>query len=241
MLYKTSRHNMALRGILYGYWSSSCTWRVRAALQFKGIDYEVRPIKREELKNPDFLRVNPSGRVPVFVHGKSILTESLSIIEFLEEEYPGTKKLLHGDSFNRAVARSIALNIVAGIQPLQSKQLLAYVDAENLNGKEWAQNVINQGFTTLEKRLQRTAGKYCVGDDVSIADCCLVPQVYNAVTKFEMELTPFPTIQRINDALEKMPAFQRAHANAQPDTPTEIKVNEENLPKNVASASCISN
>ncbi|KAI6190956.1 Gstz1 [Aphelenchoides bicaudatus] len=212
------------RPILYGYWSSSSVWRVRIALQYKGIDYEVRPVKREDLKNLDFVRLNPTASVPVLVHGKSILSESLAIIEFLEEEYLATKKLLPGDSFNKAMARSLALNIVCGVQPLQNKKVQEFVEQKGIDGKEWAQHFINQGFTTLERRLQRTAGTYCIGDEVSLPDACLVPQVYNAINKYDLELGAFPNIRKINENLEKIPAFQRAHANCQPDTPAEMRL-----------------
>lgn len=169
-------------------------------------------------KSAAFKKLNPAGLVPALVHGRTLLTESMAVLEFLEDEYPGTKRLFGGDSYERAEIRAqcmtvsvaadaanvvflefdrISVNfaeipwsflyfplifqVVSGIQPLQNVGTLAHIVRLGLGGEEWAQHFIAKGFDTLERRLERSSGQYSVGDSVSAADCCLVPQVYNAV------------------------------------------------------------
>uniref|UniRef100_A0A8D2DMX7 maleylacetoacetate isomerase n=1 Tax=Sciurus vulgaris TaxID=55149 RepID=A0A8D2DMX7_SCIVU len=182
--------------ILYSYFRSSCSWRVRIALALKGIDYEIIPINL----------IKDGG-------------QQLAIIEYLEETRP-TPPLLPQDPKKRASVRMISDLIASGIQPLQNLSVLKQVEEENQ--LPVAQKAIISGFDALEQILQSTAGKYCVGDQVSMADLCLAPQVANA-ERFKVDLAPYPIISRINKALLALEAFQVSHPRRQPDTPAELR------------------
>ncbi|XP_025247591.1 maleylacetoacetate isomerase isoform X4 [Theropithecus gelada] len=195
--------------ILYSYFRSSCSWRVRIALALKGIDYETVPINLikdgGQQFSKDFQALNPM--------------KQLAIIEYLEETRP-TPRLLPQDPKKRASVRMISDLIAGGIQPLQNLSVLKQVEEEFQ--LTWAQNAIISGFNALEQILQSTAGTYCVGDEVTMADLCLVPQVANA-ERFKVDCTPYPTISSINKRLLVLEAFQVTHPCRQPDTPTELR------------------
>uniref|UniRef100_A0A8C3UD12 Glutathione S-transferase zeta 1 n=1 Tax=Catharus ustulatus TaxID=91951 RepID=A0A8C3UD12_CATUS len=144
--------------------------------------------------------------------------ESLAIINYLEETHPNPR-LLPQDPKKRAQVRMIADHIVSGIQPLQNLSVLKQMGEKKM---EWAQNCITSGFQALEQILQHTAGRYCVGDEVSMADLCLAPQVANA-ERFKVDMGPYPTITRINKALLELEAFKISHPSRQPDTPAELR------------------
>ncbi|XP_019407619.1 PREDICTED: maleylacetoacetate isomerase isoform X4 [Crocodylus porosus] len=181
--------------VLYSYFRSSCSWRVRIALALKGITYDQVPVNL----------LKDGG-------------QQLAIIEYLEETRPNPR-LLPQDQKKRAQVRMISDHIVSGIQPLQNLAILQRVGEKKL---EWAQHYITNGFQALEQILKHTAGRYCVGDEVSMADLCLVPQVYNA-ERYKVDLAPYPTITRINKALLELEAFQVSHPTKQPDTPAELR------------------
>ncbi|XP_014463776.2 maleylacetoacetate isomerase isoform X4 [Alligator mississippiensis] len=181
--------------VLYSYFQSSCSWRVRIALALKGITYDQVPVNL----------LKDGG-------------QQLAIIEYLEETRPNPR-LLPQDQKKRAQVRMISDHIVSGIQPLQNLAVLQRVGEKKL---EWAQHYITNGFQALEQILKNTAGRYCVGDEVSMADLCLVPQVYNA-ERYKVDLAPYPTITRINKTLLELEAFQVSHPTKQPDTPAELR------------------
>nr|KAF6500277.1 glutathione S-transferase zeta 1 [Molossus molossus] len=195
--------------ILYSYFRSSCSWRVRIALALKSIDYETVPVNLikdgGQQFSKEFLALNPM--------------KQLAIIEYLEETRP-TPRLLPPDPKKKVLVRMISDLIASGIQPVQNLSVLKQVGQENQ--LTWAQKAITSGFHALEQILQSTAGKYCVGDEVSMADLCLVPQVANA-ERFKVDLTPYPTISRINKSLLALEAFQVSHPCRQPDTPPELR------------------
>nr|KAF6484783.1 glutathione S-transferase zeta 1 [Rousettus aegyptiacus] len=195
--------------ILYSYFRSSCSWRVRIALALKSIDYETIPVNLlkdgGQQFSKEFQALNPM--------------KQLAIIEYLEETRP-TPRLLPRDPKKRASVRMISDLIAGGIQPLQNLSILKEVGQEKQLA--WAQKAISSGFNALEQILQSTAGKYCVGDEVSMADLCLVPQVANA-ERFKVDLTLYPTISRINKSLLALEAFQVSHPCRQPDTPPELR------------------
>ncbi|KAM5273778.1 maleylacetoacetate isomerase isoform 2-T2 [Ctenodactylus gundi] len=209
--------------ILYSYFRSSCSWRVRIALALKGIDYEtvsVNLIKDGGQQfSEEFQTLNPMKQVPALKIDGITIGQSLAIIEYLEETRP-TPHLLPQDPKKRASVRMISELIAGGIQPLQNLSILKQVGQENQLA--WAQKAINTGFKALEQILPSTAGKFCVGDEVSMADLCLVPQVANA-ERFKVDLTPYPTISRINKTLLSLEAFQISHPCRQPDTPAELR------------------
>ncbi|XP_010587074.1 maleylacetoacetate isomerase isoform X3 [Loxodonta africana] len=209
--------------ILYSYFQSSCSWRVRIALALKGIDYETVPVNLVkdggQQFSEEFQALNPMKQVPALKIDGLTISQSLAIIEYLEETRP-TPRLLPQNPKQRATVRMISDLVASGIQPLQNLSVLKQVGQES--GLAWAQKVINTGFNALEKILQSTAGKYCVGDEVSMADLCLVPQVANA-ERYKVEVTLYPTISRINKTLLALEAFQVTHPCRQPDTPPEMR------------------
>lgn len=195
-----------LQPVLYSYWRSSCSWRVRICLNLKEIPYDIKPISLiksgGEQHCNEYREVNPMEQVPALQIGMYIcfsvqdrtalvhvliliplpsdghtLVESMAIMHYLEETRP-QRPLLPQDVHKRAKVREICEVITSGIQPLQNLIVLIHVGEEKK--KEWAQHWITRGFRAVEKLLSTSAGKFCVGDEVSLADCCLVPQVFNA-------------------------------------------------------------
>uniref|UniRef100_A0A0K0FAM7 maleylacetoacetate isomerase n=1 Tax=Strongyloides venezuelensis TaxID=75913 RepID=A0A0K0FAM7_STRVS len=205
--------------ILYSYWRSSCSWRVRVALNLKKIDYEYKAVNllKQENRNDEYLKINPIGFVPTLIIDNNVLTESLSIIEYINEKYPEPFPLLPKSLGDRAKARSIALTISSSIQPLQNLGVINYYSSDPEKKKEWSKHFITRGFTTVEKMLEKCHGKYCVGDNITIADLFIPPQVYNAL-RFDVDMSEFPIISKINEELEKIEAFKLAHPSVQPDS-----------------------
>ncbi|MEM9190244.1 MAG: maleylacetoacetate isomerase [Myxococcota bacterium] len=210
---------------LHSYWRSSCSWRVRIALELKALPYELVPVNLLEgaQRTPDYRARNPMGQVPaleVEVDGATVsLAQSLPIIHYLDEVHP-TPPLLPEHPLERQRARALAEIINSGIQPLQNLAVGQYLKAHQseLGVRTWSRHFVEKGFVALEAALQPTAGTYSVGDQVTLPDICLVPQVYNA-RRFELDLAPFPTITAIEANLAKLPAFEAAHPDRQPDAP----------------------
>uniref|UniRef100_A0A1E1XB25 maleylacetoacetate isomerase n=1 Tax=Amblyomma aureolatum TaxID=187763 RepID=A0A1E1XB25_9ACAR len=205
--------------VLLSNYLSSCAWRVRIVLEAKKIPYEYRTVDLKpvngEQQTDKFKALNPMGQVPVLlVDGKSI-SQSVAIMEYLEEKYP-EHRLLPADPYLRAKCREVVELLVSGIQPLQSIGLIPLLG--KAEWKKWADRNITRGFTALETILAETAGKYCFGDEVTFADACLVPQVCNAY-RFGVDVTPFPKIRKIYEALQQHPLVKKADPSCQPDTP----------------------
>ncbi|KAF2368740.1 Glutathione S-transferases class Zeta [Trinorchestia longiramus] len=207
--------------VLYSYFRSSSAWRIRLVLATKGVeyDYEAVNLLKSEQTAPDYLKVNPLGQVPALLYKGQVLTQSAAIFEYLEEEYPDTP-LLPQDKMLRAKVREIAQMIVAGIQPLQNLRVLRSLPEKER--KTWASTAITTGFAALEKVVEKTAGKYCVGDAVTWADCCLVPQIFNA-GRFEVDMSLYPTLSRVNTTLSQLQAFQDSHPSKMKDCPPELQ------------------
>ncbi|XP_051578337.1 maleylacetoacetate isomerase isoform X2 [Myxocyprinus asiaticus] len=210
-----------IKPVLHGYFRSSCSWRVRIAFALKGIEYEQVPVNLikdggQQLTD-QFKALNPMRQVPAVTIDGITLSQSLAIIQYIEETRPGTR-LLPADPKQRAQVRMICDIISSGIQPLQNLYVIKKIGAEKV---QWAQHFINRGFEALEPILKQTAGTYCVGDEISMADICLVPQVYNA-ERFMVDMTLFPTIKRLNQTLLEIEAFKVSHPSCQPDTPDDL-------------------
>lgn len=208
---------------LYGYFRSSASYRVRIALNMKGLDCEQVSVHLAKGKQYDreFSAISPQNLVPVLEHDGQLLYQSLAIIQYLEEKFP-EPRLLPKDSPGRNRVRSLALISGCEIHPLNNTRVLAYLtDTLKLTEEQknaWYRHWVTVGFTALEKRLatEKETGKFCHGDAPGFADITLVPQVANA-NRFKVDLTPFPTIRRINDECLKLEPFRKAMPANQPD------------------------
>lgn len=206
--------------ILYSFYRSSASYRVRIALGLKCIDYEYRAVNMVaepgEQYAEAYKKLNPKCEVPTLLIDGVVLTQSLPIMEYLEETRGDQGcSLLPKDPVKRAIVRKLAELINSGIQPLQNHSVMRYLPPE-VSREEWASHWINRGFQALESELKQCAGKYCFGDELSMADICLVPQVFNA-HRFHVDMTPYPIISRIAATLQQIEAFKKAAPAAQPD------------------------
>jgi len=210
---------------VYSYYRSSAATRVRIALALKGLDYEYVPIHLargggEQLK-PEYRALNPAGLVPVLEDGANVLVQSLAIIEYLDETHP-EPPLLPRDPLERARVRAIALAIACEIHPLNNLRVLRYllrtlkVEEEAKNA--WYRHWVESGLATVEAMLAGDArtGRFAHGDTPSLADCCIVPQVFNG-QRFACKLDHVPTLMRVHEACMALGTFQRAAPEAQPD------------------------
>jgi len=208
---------------LYGYFRSSASYRVRIALNMKGLDYDQVSVHLAKGKQYDreFSAISPQNLVPVLEDDGQLLYQSLAIIQYLEEKFP-EPRLLPKDSPGRNRVRSLALISACEIHPLNNTRVLAYLtDTLKLTEEQknaWYRHWVTVGFTALEKRLatEKETGTFCHGDAPGFADITLVPQVANA-NRFKVDLTPFPNIRRINDECLKLEPFRKAMPQNQPD------------------------
>lgn len=208
---------------LYGYWRSSSAWRVRIALGLKRIAFENVPVHLVrgggEQFSPEFAAKNPFSQVPVLefeLDGRVVrLTQSVAIIEYLDETVP-EPALLPRTALERARCRELVELVNSGIQPLQNRLVLERVAAGGVDSRAFAGEFIARGLTALEAQVQSRAGTYLLGDELTLADVYLVPQMFNA-RRFGVELGAFPTLVRVDARLAALPAFIAAHPDRQPD------------------------
>jgi maleylpyruvate isomerase len=208
---------------LYTYFRSSAAYRTRIALNLKGLKPEqafVHLVKNEQ-RATEYLKLNPQGLVPALVDAEHVLTQSLAIIEYLDETHP-EPPLLPGTAADRARIRAIALTIACDIHPIDNLRVLRYltgvlgVSEDDKN--TWYGHWIREGLTALETELarDRRTGRFCHGDTPTLADICLVPQLANA-RRVDMDIAAFPTIARIETACQALPAFADAAPMKQAD------------------------
>ena len=210
---------------LHTYFRSSASYRVRIALGLKSLPYESVPVHlvRDggEQHLPSFAAVNPAELVPVMDDSGVTLTQSLAIIEYLDEVHPQTS-LLPGDAASRARIRAISQNVACEIHPLNNLRVLQYLESsagmDPDARKIWYAHWVNVGFKALESMLSQSAatGRYAHGDTPTMADCCVVPQIYNA-KRYAVSMEPYPTLRRIYDTCLQLEMFQRASPEAQAD------------------------
>jgi maleylacetoacetate isomerase/maleylpyruvate isomerase len=208
---------------LYTFFRSSAAFRVRIALNLKGLTYESIPkaFAKNEHRAPEYLSLNPQGLIPALEDDGVVLSQSLAIVEYLEEKHP-TPPLLPNGAVARAQVRSMSQAIACDIHPINNLRILNYLRKElgqDDNGvNTWYRHWITQGFQGLEQqvRTHSTTQRFCFGDAVSIADVCLVPQMFNA-RRFDTDLSSFPTLLAISKHLESLPAFAAARPEVQPD------------------------
>ena len=212
---------------LYSYWRSSAAYRVRIGLNLKGLAYETLPVHlvRDggEQHSEAYRKLNPQELVPVFKHGDRVLRQSLAILEALDETWP-EPALLPATSRDRQRARAIAYAIACDIHPLNNLRVLQYFDrtwnVPQPERDEWVRHWVVDGLAAVETVLNDhpSTGEFCEGDIAGLADCCLIPQVYNA-RRFGVDIGQFPTIARIDATCMALPAFQAAKPENQPDAP----------------------
>mgnify|MGYP001183123929 CR=1 FL=1 len=206
---------------VYGYWRSSATWRVRLALLLKGIPFEVIPVHlvHNEQLGTEHLERNPMGQVPAVHIDGHMLTQSVAILEYLEETRPNPA-LLPTDPTGRASVRQAVEVINSGIQPLQNlatlRRLQSEYGVERPHWKPWAAHYIRNGFQALETLVAPNAGQYLWQDQITFADICLTPQVYNA-HRFGVDMNDFPTLNRAAISAGELHEFRAAHPDQQPD------------------------
>lgn len=215
-----------MQRLLYGYWRSSASYRLRIALNLKMLDFEQRAVHLVkdggEQHKSEYRALNAQGLVPTLLVGAdgTALTQSLAALEYLEEVHP-EPPLLPVDAFDRARVRAIALAVACEMHPLNNLSVLKYLEDELGVSDEqklaWYQHWIARGFSAVEEMLDDArTGLCCHGDLPTFADICLVPQVYNA-RRFDCDLSAYPTICRIEAACLEHPAFREAAPERQPD------------------------
>lgn len=208
---------------LYGYWRSSAAYRVRIALNLKQVDAELIPVHLVkgggEQHSPQYTQLNPTHLVPTLIDEEVTLNQSLAIIDYLDAKFP--EPSLYPKKLNeRAIVQALSLDIACEIHPVNNLRVQQYL-ANELNVNEesklaWSHYWMGTGFSAIEKKLATCSGQYCFGDTFSVADLCLVPQVYNA-NRFKVNMNEFPLINEIVERCNKHPAFIKALPENQAD------------------------
>ncbi len=209
---------------LASYWRSSCSWRVRIGLNLKHLEFSYRPVNLLEGAqfSPEHRAVSPLGAVPslaVEEDGRNHhLVQSMAILEWLDERFPAPP-LLPADPLGRARVRALAEHVNSSIQPYQNASPLKWLrEHEDGLEKRWAKHWLSRGMEGLERAVRDGAGRFCHGDAPTLADLYLVPQLYGC-RRFGIDLAPYPTLVRIEDACRELDAFRRAEPDVQPDAP----------------------
>ncbi len=211
--------------LLYDYWRSSAAYRVRIALNIKKLSYQQRSIHLVrgggEQRQPTYTALNPQQLVPTLLHGDLVLTQSMAIIEYLDDAFPESS-VLPAEPVQRAQCRALAQVVGCDIHPLNNLRVLQYLsgplEVDDTQKMDWYRHWVAQGFAAFEALLTRygSTRDFCLGMQPTLADCCLLPQVYNAI-RFDCDLTPYPLIRQIAEASKQHPAFIQAYPDNQPD------------------------
>lgn len=217
---------------LYHYWRSSASYRVRIALNLKGLEYQIHPIHLLEnggqQHNAEYRRINPQGLVPTLMHNGQAIGQSLAIMEYLDEIFPDNP-LLPNNPLARAKVRGIALYIASEGQPMMNLRVLQHLEAQHglddAAKADWVRHWLTINFSNIEQQLANeiTHGDFVHGNQPGMAECCLVPHAF-AAARFNVDMSSYPTVNGIVAQCQNLPAFQRAHPGKQPDTPTEFRI-----------------
>lgn len=217
--------------ILYSYWRSSCSWRCRIALELKGIQYEYRSVNllKGEQQSAEYSALHPGKKVPCLVVGDEVITQSVAILEYLEEKYPDATPLLPKSPEHRALVRGMVQQIASDTQPLQNLGVLGYIGKHlgEETKQNWAKDVITNGLLAFQQQVIYAATKtqpavdrenirFSFGQQATLADLCLVPQMYNA-RRFGCDMSQFTVLERIEQNLQEMDAFKMASPDQMPD------------------------
>jgi maleylpyruvate isomerase len=209
------------RLVLHGYWRSTASYRVRIGLALKGLEYEHAPhdLRTGQQHDPRFKALSPQGLVPVLETPDGTISQSLAILEWLEERFP-SPALLPSAPGDRAVVRAMANVVACDIHPLNNLRVLNALQSDFSASPgqvtAWIERWIMDGFNGLEPAIVRHGERFAFGDEPGLADCCLVPQVYSA-RRFGVDLTPFPAILAVNELALGIPAVAASHPDRQPD------------------------
>ena len=211
-----------MKPTLYSAWRATAPYRVRIGLALKGVPYDYAPVDliAGQQREPAYRAVNPQGLTPALDLGDGhVLTQSLAILEWLEETRPDPP-ILPRSALDRQIVRTMALIVACDIHPLNNtrvgRKLHQLGIPNDVQLAEWIQPWIRDGFDALEPQVAKHAGQFAFGDNPTIADCCLIPQVYSA-NRYEVDLAPWPAIRGVAERAARHPAFQAAHPNKQPD------------------------
>lgn len=210
--------------VLHGYWRSSAAYRVRIGLGLKGLAWQDRPVHlvRDggQQHSAAHAALNPQQLVPVLEHDGRVLTQSLAILEYLDEAFPDTPALLPADPAGRARVRALAQLVACDVHPLNNLRVMQYLGRVLAADEEaclaWTRHWMAEGFAAMEALLAAQPGRFCHGDVPGLADCCLIPQLYNA-RRFNLDLAPYPQLRTVEQACQALPAFAAALPEAQPD------------------------
>lgn len=217
--------------VLYSYFRSSCSCRVRTACQLKGIPLTYRYVnllRGEQQAQPYLDEINPNGLVPTLLvkdasgNTATMISQSIAILEFLEEAIPSKKSLLPSDALQRARVRELVNIVACDIQPPTNLRILKRVNGLGITNQEWFREYVERPLAAYERILGVTAGRYSVGDEISLGDVCLAPAIENAL-RWEVDMAKFPRTMKVFETIRDLPEFKIADWRHQEDTPENLR------------------
>lgn len=213
---------------LYNYFRSSTSYRARIALNLKGLPYEYKAVHllKEEQLSENFKRINPLGELPALIHDGKVISQSLAILEYLDEVFP-QPSIYPGSAERRAHIRQFCENINSFLHPLGNLKVMKLLETQHgfdeAKKEAWYHHWYAIGLKTLEQMAQKNSGTWCFGNEITAADICLIPLLFSA-RRFKVPLDSFPLLVAIDAQAQTHEAFKRAHPFRQPDTPEELRI-----------------